>query len=1079
MGSAHEQNKASTEKRLLLAGAFFLMANAWVSVSSANQIGVTGSTTTIVTDPVGERWDYTYQKNLGVYRLTSRFSRTDGKGETRHYDANNNLVWKTGEEGRTTTYSYNTNNQKVSMTEATGTLQERTTRYEYVSANIDLPTWVITSSVAAGFSRETSSTYDENLNITSVSLKGFDKEGNVLSRISSFERDDVGRVIGIDGPRTDVDDTMKMSYHDCDSGAECGQLASRSNALGHTTTFDTYDDRGLLTQSTDSLGVVTTWKYDLRNRIARVTRIAPGGETRTTAMSHDNEGQLLSVMMADGVTFTYSYDAAHNLGSITDNLGNTIDYAYDLKGNKVRQEISDPLGQHVRWAQAAFDLRDRVAQTNTAGSIVQTVYDAAGDLVSQTDPNLNPPTTHHYDGLGRLTQTLDALSNSTEFEYDTQNHLVGVSAPNGASTTYEYDDLGNLIRESSPDRGVTRYSYDAAGNVVSINDARDITATYAYDALDRLTAVDYPGASEDVTIGYDTCGNGTGRICRVLDQSGEISYEYDVWGNVVMEKRTIEGMSFVTRYAYDRADRIISMGHPSGRLVEYVRDRAGRITDVRTTVGGDITDVLTGRAWRADGALLNQTFGNGIVESRTHDLKGRMNQQSVGVLEERSHRYDPNGNLVSLIQNTSSREYGYDPLDRLIDDLEIGSGPLPDFQYGYDPNGNRETMVKDGAIREYVYMPGSNLLVRAGRHAVAHDLAGHQTGARSGRRSFAYNQAGRVDAYLKNGELKAAYVYDYLGRRVYKVKAGNRVVYHYDKNGHLIGESDGSSGKPIKDYVWAGDQPVLYAKVKRTNAGLLKEKQRIYLVSDHLNTPRLGLDENRTVIWRWDGEPFGLIRPDKDPDGDGKKVILNLRFPGQYYDSESGLHYNWNRYYDPKTGRYITSDPIGLFGGSNTYLYGSANPNTFIDPLGLLAQGIWIEPPRFNVNDIGVDGWDFISPSVSKWGYLHLLRLYGHARGYVNIDVECTDDCDDWQVHDQISINARGSFDAGPNLLALGVGYGAGPYFGIMTNIVILGAAALQAEHHYLSLAEQKAGPIIASALANGPTLLCLVGNRQ
>ena len=243
-------------------------------------------------------------------------------------------------------------------------------------------------------------------------------------------------------------------------------------------------------------------------------------------------------------------------------------------------------------------------------------------------------------------------------------------------------------------------------------------------------------------------------------------------------------------------------------------------------------------------------------------------------------------------------------------------------------------MVKAGSIREYAYTPGSNLLVRHGRHAVVHDLAGHQTGARSGRSSFAYNQAGRVDAYFKNGELKATYVYDHLGRRAYKVKAGNHVVYHYDKNGHLIGESDGSSGKPIKDYVWAGDQPVLYAKVKRTNAGLLKEKLRIYLVTDHLNTPRLGLDENRTIVWRWDGEPFGLSRPDRDPDGDGKKVTINLRFPGQYYDSESGLHYNWNRYYDPKTGRYITSDPIGLDGGLNTYSYVSSNPLVRIDPYG-------------------------------------------------------------------------------------------------------------------------------------------------
>ena len=127
------------------------------------------------------------------------------------------------------------------------------------------------------------------------------------------------------------------------------------------------------------------------------------------------------------------------------------------------------------------------------------------------------------------------------------------------------------------------------------------------------------------------------------------------------------------------------------------------------------------------------------------------------------------------------------------------------------------------------------------------------------------------------------------------------------------------------------ERPLAQIKHKRnTGADILS-----YLHADHLNTPRLATDATQTIVWRWAGDAFGATPPDDDPDADGIAVTVNLRFPGQYFDRETGLHYNWNRYYDPKTGRYITSDPIGLFGELNTYAYVTNNPLRFIDPRGL------------------------------------------------------------------------------------------------------------------------------------------------
>jgi RHS repeat-associated protein len=108
------------------------------------------------------------------------------------------------------------------------------------------------------------------------------------------------------------------------------------------------------------------------------------------------------------------------------------------------------------------------------------------------------------------------------------------------------------------------------------------------------------------------------------------------------------------------------------------------------------------------------------------------------------------------------------------------------------------------------------------------------------------------------------------------------------------------------------------------------------------------------VVWQWQSDAFGNGLPNEDVDGDGVSVQVNLRFPGQYYDAESGLHYNYHRYYDPSIGRYITSDPIGLEGGLNTYAYVGGNPVNWVDPYGLEAVlPIPIIPPSPATTGLG------------------------------------------------------------------------------------------------------------------------------
>jgi RHS repeat-associated protein len=114
-----------------------------------------------------------------------------------------------------------------------------------------------------------------------------------------------------------------------------------------------------------------------------------------------------------------------------------------------------------------------------------------------------------------------------------------------------------------------------------------------------------------------------------------------------------------------------------------------------------------------------------------------------------------------------------------------------------------------------------------------------------------------------------------------------------------------------------------------------------YFHNDHLGTPQAMSDAAGRTVWTAEYDPFGKATVNQDPDDDGQIVVNNLRFRGQYYDAETGLHYNWNRYYDPGTGRFLTPDPIGLEGGLNLYPYADNNPVRYVDPDGLTAALPW------------------------------------------------------------------------------------------------------------------------------------------
>lgn len=905
-------------------------------------------TQTTVTDAVGTQEVMLFAENLGVKNLVSKTNQADGKSVTQTFDANNNLVCRKDQEGRVATYTYNSSNQMTAKTEGqTGdctspvaTTVTRTRTYQYLSPTLDLATLVESPSVYSSHSKTLTIAYGDpghpNLP-TSLTLNGYTPDATAITRTMGITYTAAGQIQTIDGPRTDVSDIITFSYYVCTIGVECGQLQSSTNALGQTTSYDTYDADGRLTQVTDANGLRTNFDYDGRGRIATIKQTPPGGSARITQYTYDPAGNVVTETFPNGRVLTYSYNDAEELIRVVDNLGNYISYGYDSRGNLSDEDTYDPADTLIRTADYAYDLRNRPQTINAAGSITSLVYDAVGNLVSETDPN-DHTTAYTPDPLNRISQKLDALNHISASSYDVNDVLTLAEAPNGATTTYVYDDLSNLLSENSPDRGSTTYEYDEAGNVISKTDANGVAVSYAYDPLNRLTSITYPDSSLNVTLVYDEGTNQNGRLTTMIDASGTTTYGYDLFGNVTSETKHIDGNTYVTAYTYDAADLLESLTYPSGRTVTYTRNTTGQITAVDTTYDTTSLTVAQDGIYLPFGPLSGLTFGNGLVMSRTFDQQYRLTNQTTGTIQNVTFTPDAAGNIDAItdaVNPSLSQSFTQDALDRV--DHEAGAYGTED--YTYDEVGNR--LTRSGpSPQTLTYAPNSNRLATHDGTAVMIDGAGNVTADPAQTLTFSYGDHNRMLAAYVGGTLKATYVYNGHGQRVKKVEATGAqrtFVFHYGLSDELIGETVyDSTGAKIaeRDYLWLDALPI--AQSERTFAGsTITSDALVYLHADQLESPRLASNGSGTVVWRWDSDAFGVGNAVTDPDGDDSAVSVRLRFPGQYLDEETGLPYNYFRDYDPVTGRYVESDPIGLGGGINTYAYAGGNALSNYDPFGL------------------------------------------------------------------------------------------------------------------------------------------------
>jgi RHS repeat-associated protein len=916
--------------------------------------------TTTITNAFGLSRTRSYQLLQGTFKPSASTAPGlqcgENFAETGH-DANGFVSSRKDFNGNITNYVNNARGLEESRTEAYGTPQARTITTQWhttfrLPMQIDEP------------GRRTTYTYDPAGNRLTETVTD---TGTTESRTTTWTYNADGQVLTVDGPRVDVLDVTTYAYYsDTTADHRQGDLHTITNAAGHVTEITAYDRHGNPLTIVDPNGVTTTLTYDPRQRLE--TRTVDG---KTTTFDYDAAGQLDKVTLPDGSFLDYSYDAAHRLVGIEDNTRGRIQYTLDPLGNRTAEEVFDPSNALKRKQSQVFDGLGRLDQIkNAAGTVVTDYgYDAQGNRTGQVDhidASTTAATIYAPDALNRIEEVTDAGNGVAKYGYNALDQLVSVTDPRNLVTTYVINALGDLKWLVSPDTGTAHYTYDVAGNRETATDARGSTATYAYDALDRLISVDYPGTAEDVMYRYDGVNytvptpHGVGRLTGIVDESGTTTFEYNASGALLKERREVDGRQiYLTTYTYDVADRLLTITYPTGREVNYGRDAIGRVSAVWTNWGTGIAGLAMNIEYLPFGPREKFLYADGWgFETWSYDQDYRMTgRHGQGV--KRSWTHDLSGNIThvtDLLQGASSADYGYDLVGRLTS-ATSGYGHL---SYAYDDNGNRKSETwPEGGSSAYTYEAGSNRLTSISGPASAvlsYDAAGNVT--QRGGLGLAYGQAGRLREARKNGTLVGAYRYQANGQRARKTvydAAGlsTTILFHYDYQGRLLAETT-TAGDMIREYVWMDELPIAMiarpvppagisqdpvntilkqAGLVPSQNGIVPQHELFYIHADQLGTPVTALHRTEQVGW-WSGayKPFGEIYYSPSE----RKVEQPLRFPGQYFDAETGLHQNWHRDYDPNIGRYLQSDPIGLSGGINTYAYVGGNPLRFTDPTGEL-----------------------------------------------------------------------------------------------------------------------------------------------
>ncbi len=730
---------------------------------------------------------------------------------------------------------------------------------------------------------------------------------------------------------------------------------------------------------------------------------------------------LVCVLAAlQALPLTLISDVAHAQVAVTPQQTSPTQYRYDAQGNLT--QVIEPDSTTTDFG---ADRLNRITQqtppAKTEGAarpVIEYKYDGQDRLASVKDAR-GSYTGFLYRGLSDVVQV--SADTGTSYFYD-QADGQPVKRKNSRQDMMVMADPDELSRprrinyvNGTTNLGHTLLSYD---EYIATGSEQD---NYGKGQLTRVEQYDAQGNLADATsLRYDQFGRVVWR-CQFIAGIGSGSATSCPNSNAVR-------YGWGTPTDGPAAGKLRTITYPSGRQVRYAFDTLGRISDVTTAASATDTTgqaVASGVTYKAMGVSPSEhafySWKNGPIGGTPamSTIRARGNAGwptnitiGTGALDWlslsaiHSLKYDTNGRVKSI---TSYRDgsnkvanYTYDPLGRLKQATLPGGIT---YGYEYDDNGNRTLKTSAAISTAYTY-PSVSPSISNRLKTVQQGTAAAQTVSNDSLGNILQDPAGVAGAvtytyegrspmpYARLGKSQGPgaewrYVHNHFGERIRKSgfvyipsSGGSPIgppsyvgstdtVFYYDLNGQLIAEHDASTGQVKREYIWMADIPVGVVAGAQPNQPISASNAATlyYVFSDHLNTPRMVTDTGGIRRWQSDimaAEPFGASPPNETPAGQtaDQAFVLNLRFPGQYFDKETATAYNYFRSYNPETGRYLQSDPIGLAGGLNTYGYVEGNPLMLIDPYGLWA---WGDPLPDELVDFSAGMGDTLSLGLTDW----------------------------------------------------------------------------------------------------------------